>query len=151
MCLRACRAPASLELRKPTLRSPVPGEGLPLPYEPSLSQVGVHPPQCWLQVGFMMAFVGFMLAHVGIMLAHAGFMLGNAGFMLGQVGSVLAQVGSKLGQVGPKMASQGLCKVNLARFWPENCSFWNTQDLQNTSKKQWFYRSVCILRFFCFS
>ena len=44
---------------------------------------------------------------------------------------MLAQVGLKM----PKMASQGFQKANFLRFSIENCSCWNTLNLQNIEKK----------------
>ena len=52
-----------------------------------------------------------------------------------QDASMLAQVGLKM----PKMTSQGLQKAKILRFLIENCSFWNTLNLQNIEK------SICFI------
>ena len=95
-----------------------------------------------------------MLALCWLMLALCWLMLdqvGSSWLMLAQVGPSWPQDASMLAQVGlkmPKMASQGLQKVKFPRFLIQNCSFWNTQNLQNIEKKYLFYRSVCKLHLF---
>ena len=98
-----------------------------------------------------------LLALCWLMLALCWLMLDQVGWswlMLAQVGpswpqddaSMLAQVGLKM----PNMASQGLQQAKFPRFLIQNCSFWNTQKLQNVKKKHLFYRSVCNLHFSLF-
>ena len=101
----------------------------------------------------MLALSWLYVGYVGLMLAYAGFMLayvGSSWVKLAHVGSSWPQDASMLVQVGlkmPKMASQGLQKANFLRFFIENCSCWNTLNLQNIEKRM-FYRSVCDLHFF---
>ena len=105
----------------------------------------------------MLAYVGFMLAYVGFMLAYVGFMLAHAGFMLGQVGSCCLKLApswpqdaSMLAQnprKSPEHTSQGLQEVNFLRFLIENCSFWNTLNLQNIEKSNCFIGPFAICTF----
>ena len=104
---------------------------------------------CWL----MLALCWLMLALCWLMLALCWLMLdqvGSSWLMLAQVGPSWPQDASMLAQVGlkmAKMASQGLQKAKLPRLLIQNCSFWNTRNLQN-KKKHLFYKCVCNLHFF---
>ena len=70
--------------------------------------------------------------------------------MLPQVGPSWPQDASMLAQVClkmAKMASLDLQNAKIPRFLIQNCSFWNTQNLENIEKSI-FSGSVCNLHFF---
>ena len=108
----------------------------------------------------MLVHVGFMLVMLVLCWPYVGFMLdlcwikldevGSSWFMLAQVGPSWPQDASMLAQVGlkmPKMASRGLRKTKFPRFLIQNCSFWNTQNLQNIEKSICFIGPFAICTF----
>ena len=95
-----------------------------------------------------------MLALCWLMLALCWLMLdqvGSSWLMLAQVGPSWPQDASMLAQVGlkmSKMASQGLQKAKFPQLLIQNCSFWNTQNLQNIEKSNCFLGLFAICTFF---
>ena len=91
-----------------------------------------------------------MLALCWLMLALCWLMLdqvGSSWLMLAQVGPSWPQDASMLAQVGLKMASKCLQKAKFLRFVIQNCSFWNTQNLQNIKKSICFIGPFAICTF----
>ena len=86
---------------------------------------------CWPYVGFMLALCWLMLDEVG-----------SSWFKLVQVVPSWPQDASMLAQnprKSPEHTSQGLQKANFPRVLIQNCSFWNTQNLENIEK------SICFI------
>ena len=81
---------------------------------------------CWPYVVFMLALCWPMLDQVGL----SWLMLAQAGPSWPQDASLLAQNPRK----SPEHTTQGLRKAKYFRFSIENCSFWNTLNLQKIEK-----------------
>ena len=76
--------------------------------------------------------------------------VGSSWFMLAQVGPSWPQDASMLAQnprKSPEHTSQGLQKANFPRFLLQNCSFWNTQNLENIEKSICFIGPFAICTF----
>ena len=94
----------------------------------------------------MLAFCWLMLALCWLMFEQVG----SSWLMLAQVGPSWPQDASMLAQVGlkmPKMASQGLQKAKFLQCLIENCSFWDTLNLQNIEKSNCFIGPFAICTF----
>ena len=125
---------------------------------------------CWL----MLALCWLCWSYAGLMLVLCWTYVGSSWMKLGQVGSCWLYVGLcwiKLGQVGscwlksaqvglkmplcwlinfrksPEHTSQGLQEANFLRFLIENCSFWNTPNLQNIEESICFIGPFAICTF----
>ena len=108
----------------------------------------------------MLVHVGFMMVMLVLCWPYVGFMLdlcwikldevGSSWFMLAQVGPSWPQDASMLAQnprKSPEHTSQGLQKANFPRFLIQNCSFWNTQNLENIEKSICFIGPFAICTF----